>query len=135
MPVFTGKSDLSWESFIYQFERTASRRNWDDKNKACRLLDCLSDVALEYTHRVNPREGYETLRKLMKRRFSIKEEASSARRQLQFVRRSIEEFAERVQFLTMDGFHHNTSDIIDQIGTEGFLRGCREKQAARYIIG
>ena len=66
------------------------------------------------------------------------EEASSARRQLQFVRQgnteSVEEFAEMVQFLTMDGFHHNTSDIMDQIGTEAFLRGCREKEAARYII-
>lgn len=86
MPVFTGKSDLSWESFIYQFERTASRRNWDETKKACRLLDCLSDVELEYAHRVSTREGYGTLRKLLKRRFSKKEEASSARRQLQFVR-------------------------------------------------
>ena len=33
MPVFTGKSDLSWESFIYQFGWTASRGNWDDKKK------------------------------------------------------------------------------------------------------
>ena len=61
----------------------------------------------------------------------------SARRQLQFVRQgdteSLEEFAERVQFLTMDGFHHNTSDITDQIGTKAFLRGCREKEAVRYM--
>ena len=138
MPVFTGKSDLSWESFIYQFERTASRWNWDDKRKACRLLDCLSDAALEYARRVNTREGYETLRKLLKGCFSKKEVASSARRQLQFVRQgdteSLEEFAERVQFLTMDGFHHNTSNIMDQICTEECLRGCREKEAARYII-
>lgn len=74
----------------------------------------------------------------MKRRFSKKEKASSARRQFQFVRQgdteSLEEFTERVQFLTIDGFHHNTSDIMDQIGIEAFLRGCREKEAARYII-
>lgn len=47
---------------------------------------------------------------------------------------SLEEFSERVQFLTMDGCHHSTSDIMDQIGIEAFLRGCREKEAAHYII-
>lgn len=52
------------------------------RKKTGRLLDCLSDVALEYARRVSTREGYEILRKLLKRRFSKKEEASSTRRQL-----------------------------------------------------
>ena len=137
MPIFTGSGTLSWEAFIYQFERTSSRRNWDNDKKLCRFLDCLSEVALEYARRSHP-SSYEELRKYMKRRFSKKEEASSARRQLQYVRQmeneSVEEFAERVHFLTMDGYFKSSTNIIDQIGTEAFLRGCKEKDAARIVI-
>lgn len=137
MPVFTGTGNLSWEAFIYQFERTASRRQWDNAKKMCRFLDCLTEVALEYARRSHI-TNYEDLRKYMKRRFSKKEEASAARAQLQYVRQkdneTIEEFAERVQFLTMDGYYRSNDDIIDQIGTEAFLRGCQEKEAARIVI-
>ncbi|CAC5389355.1 unnamed protein product [Mytilus coruscus] len=137
MPVFTGSGNLSWEAFVYQFERTASRRNWDDAKKTCRFLDCLSEVALEYARRSHISK-YDELRKYMKRRFSKKEEASAARRQLQYIRQldgeTIEEYAERVHFLTMDGYYRSKNDIIDQIGTEAFLRGCQEKEAARIVI-
>ena len=137
MPVFTGSGNLSWEAFIYQFERTSNRRHWDDSKKLCRFLDCLSEVALEYARRSHISK-YEDLRKYMKRRFSKKEEASAARRQLQYIRQgdeeTIEEFAERVHFLTMDGYYRSNNDIIDQIGTEAFLRGCLEKDAARIVI-
>lgn len=40
----------------------------------------------------------------------------------------------RVHFLTLDGFYNNSGDVVDQIGTEAFLRGCHEKEAARYVI-
>ncbi|VDI10634.1 Hypothetical predicted protein [Mytilus galloprovincialis] len=137
MPVFTGSGNLSWEAFVYQFERTANRRNWDDAKKTCRFLDCLSEVALEYARRSHI-SRYDDLRKYMKRRFSKKEEASAARRHLQYIRQldgeTIEEYAERVHFLTMDGYYRSNNDIIDQIATEAFLRGCQEKEAARIVI-
>ncbi|CAG2249837.1 unnamed protein product [Mytilus edulis] len=137
MPVFTGSGNLSWEAFVYQFERTANRRNWDDAKKTCRFLDCLSEVALEYARRSHI-SRYDDLRKYMKRRFSKKEEASAARRQLQYIRQldgeTVEEYAERVHFLTMDGYYRSNNDIIDQLGTEAFLRGCQEKEAARIVI-
>ncbi|CAC5423882.1 unnamed protein product [Mytilus coruscus] len=109
MRVFARSGNLSWEAFVYQFERTASRRNWDDAKKTCQFLDCLSEVALEYARRSHICK-YDELRKYMKRRFSKKEEASAAIRQL----------------------HNN--DIIDQIGTEAFLRGCQQKETARIVI-
>ncbi|CAC5411290.1 unnamed protein product [Mytilus coruscus] len=120
-----------------KFERTTSRRNWDDGKKTCRFLDCLSEVALEYARRSHISK-YDELRKHMKRRFSKKEEASASRRHLQYIRQldreTIEEYAERVHFLTMDGYYRSNNDIIDQIGTEAFLRGCQEKEAARIVI-
>lgn len=41
MQIVTGKGDLTWESFIYRFEWTASRRCWDETKKTSRLFDCL----------------------------------------------------------------------------------------------
>ena len=38
MPVFTGSGTLSWEAFIYQFERTSSRRNWDNDKKTLQVF-------------------------------------------------------------------------------------------------
>lgn len=48
MSTFDGTGKPSWESFIYQFERTANRRHWRNRGKTGRLLDCLKDIALEY---------------------------------------------------------------------------------------
>lgn len=80
-------------------------------------MDCLSAVALEYARHAHT-STYAELRKYMKQRFSKKEEASAARRQLQFIKQqeqdSLEEFvAERVHFLTMDGFDSKSGDVID----------------------
>jgi len=121
MPIFTGKGDLTWESFIYRFERTASRRCWDEAKKTSRLFVCLSDGALEFGRRAGSDRSYEELRRLLKHRFSRKEEPSSARRQLQYIRqldtKTLEEYAERVHFLALDGFCNNSGDVVDQIGT------------------
>lgn len=138
MQVFTGRGFLTWEAFIYQFERTAGRRQWENRKKVCRLLDCLADVALEYARKVNIDDDYKALRKALKQRFSKKDEPVSARRQLQYVRQqdseTLEEFAERVHFIAMDGYDKCDNSVIDQIGTEAFLRGCKDKEAARHVI-
>ncbi|CAC5415896.1 unnamed protein product [Mytilus coruscus] len=138
MQVFTGRGFLTWEAFIYQFERTAGRRQWENRKKVCRLLDCLADVALEYARKVNIDDDYKALRKALKQRFSKKDEPVSARRQLQYVRQqdneTLEEFAERVHFIAMDGYDKCNNSVIDQIGTEAFLRGCKDKEAARHVI-
>ena len=128
MQVYSGRGSLTWEAFIYQFERTAGRRQWESRKKVCRLLDCLTDVALEYARKVNMDDDYKTLRRALKQRFSKKDEPVSARRQLQYVRQqegeTLEEFAERVHFIVMDGYDKCDNVVIDQIGTEAFLQGC-----------
>lgn len=138
MQIVTGKGALTWDSFIYRFEWTASRRCWDETKKTSRLFDYLSDGALEFGRRAGSGRRYQELRRLPMHRFSRKEEPSSARRQFQYIMQleteTLEEYAERVHFLALDGFCNNSGDIVDQIGTEAFLLGCREKEAARYVI-
>lgn len=133
MSTFDGTGKPSWESFIYQFERAANRRHWRSKRKTGRLLDCLKDIALEYARKVNKDDDYDAVRKKMKRRFSKKPEPVTARRQLQYVRQeneSLEDFAHKVYVLALDGYEKCEDDALEDIATEAFLRGCKEKEAA-----
>jgi len=70
----------------------------------------------------------------MKSQFSTKEAPMSARRQLYYTRQqegeTIEEFAQRVYFITMDGYDKCDTKVVETIAIETFLRGCREKEAA-----
>ena len=70
----------------------------------------------------------------MKRRFSKKPEPVTARRQLQYVRQqeneSLEDFSHTVYVLALDGYEKCEDDALEDIATEAFLRGCKEKEAA-----
>jgi hypothetical protein len=69
----------------------------------------------------------------IKQRFSRKEAPLFARRQLPFIKQheneSIEEFALRVYFFTLDGNESCEGNIIEEIAMETFLRSWRNKQA------
>jgi hypothetical protein len=81
---------------------------------------------------------YNVLRADLRRRFSTKEAPVSARRQLQFLRQQeseqLEEFSQRIYFMAPDGFDKGNPEVVDQISTEAFLRGCRDKEAARSVL-
>jgi hypothetical protein len=53
MPLFSGSGKPTFEAFMYQFERTEGRKGWTGETKTCKLLDCLTDSALEYTRKVH----------------------------------------------------------------------------------
>jgi hypothetical protein len=133
-PVFKGTESPNWESFIYQFERIAAHRGWSVHKKTFRLLDCLSDVALEYARRINQNGDYKDLKRQLKQRFSRKEVPVLARRQLPFTKQyeneGVEEFAQRVYFLVLDGYQSCEGNVLEEIATETFLRGCQDKEAA-----
>ena len=134
MAIFDGRGSPTWESFIFQFERTAERRHWSNKRKIGRLFDCLKDTALEYARKIHKDDDFESLVKKMKRRFSKKPEPVTARRQLQYTKQqedeSIEEYAHKVYMMAMDGYEKCEVETLEAIATEAFLRGCKEKEAA-----
>ena len=74
----------------------------------------------------------------MKRRFSVKDAPVAARRQLQYIRQkedeTVEQFSQRVHFLTLDAYEDAGDKYIHQMAIEAFLRGCREKEAARAAM-
>ncbi|CAC5414673.1 unnamed protein product [Mytilus coruscus] len=71
MQIFNGRGSMTWEAFIYQFERTAGRRQWENRKKG---LKKSIEAALQHESR------------------------------------------------------------SDQIGTEAFLRGFKNKESARHVI-
>ncbi len=46
---FSGESGEQIESFLFQFDRTANRRQWSADHSACRLLDLVGGRALEFS--------------------------------------------------------------------------------------
>jgi hypothetical protein len=136
MPTFTGKED-KWSSFVFQFERIANRQDWSHRKRGSRLIDCLSGRALEYAVRLKLQD-YDDLVVNLKRRFDIKDPPSVARRNMLTARQkeeeSIENFAQRVYFLTLDAHPEARQCTIDEIAVEVFLRGCKDKHAAEITM-
>ncbi|CAC5424247.1 unnamed protein product [Mytilus coruscus] len=139
MTIFDEIKSTSWESFIYQSDRTATRRRWSNRRKIGRLLDCLKDTALEYARKVNKDDDYESLKKKLKRRFSKKPEPVTARRQLQYVKQqeneSLEDFSHQVYVIAMDGYDKCDSQALKDISIEAFLRGCKGKRGSYESYG
>ena len=80
LPTFTGEDvSLKWPSFVFQFERTATRYNW---SKADRLLDCLDGKALEFVRELRLECDYKVLTRKLGRRFDIRDAPSTVRREL-----------------------------------------------------
>ena len=138
MERFSGDpAKLSWSSFITWFARTAERRGWSERKKKDRLLDCLSEKALEYANR-SKAETYEALKSELGLRFDLKDAPVAARQQLHVVRQddeeSLEDFLQRVLTITMDGFDKAEVGTLQQLATESFLRGCKHKDAAMTVM-
>lgn len=133
MRTFNGEGGEDWETFIHQFERVAHDREWGEEKKLAKFLDCLSGVAAKYAFRIKANK-WKKIKSEMKRRFSVKEDPASARRQLVYMRQnegeSLEEFSQRVYFMALDGYKGEKTETVDKIGVEHFLRGIRDKHAA-----
>lgn len=63
MVTFTGKSN--WETFIFQFERTAKRCDWRPNKKAEKVLDCLAEQALDYAQHMGALEDFDHLKEAL----------------------------------------------------------------------
>ena len=135
MYTFNGTLDR-WQGFISNFKFNAKRYRWPDKVRLENLRSCLRDKAVEFVNK-RPKHVRSDYRKVLKdlgRRYSLKEPASSVSRSLFVVRQeeqeSIEEFADRVYALTLDGYPHVPDDVMQALAINHFLRGCKDKQAA-----
>ena len=89
--LYTGDGKLTWDNFIFQFERTATNRKWSDKEKFNYFFDCLSDRVLEYTWKIKHDDKYKKLKKKMSERFNIKTDPSVIHKEMFLVKMGSEE--------------------------------------------
>ena len=125
--------DTDWETYKFQFERMAERHGWSKRKMAERLVDCLDGKALSFVKELKL-ESYHQLAKNLARRFGSKDAPAIARSKLDIIKQtvdeSVEDFSQRVHFLTLEGHPEATQKTIDVLSVEAFHRGCRDKRAA-----
>ena len=133
--MFSGKAG-EWNSFIFQFAKTARYYGWDQHDKADRLLASLRGKAVDFI-RKKPSEvqdDYRTLRDTLEQRFGKLEHPTAARRQLSYVRQeegeSIEEFADRILTKVNEVYPGIDVEMEQDLAKEAFLRGCQNGSAA-----
>ena len=132
------KGDNTWDSFIFQFKRTAKRYDWSSRKKADRLVDCLGGKALEYVRELHLERDFRQMVKKLTRRFGVKDAPGTVRRELPLLKQeeteTLEEFSQRVHFKVMDGFPGAKERTIEQLAVEHFLKGCKDRKAASIAM-
>ena len=132
---------VKWISFKFQFEQAAQSFRWDERTKLDRLVACLRDKAVEFVQR-RPKSTLKDYKKLMKelqRRYGQKDPPSTSRRQLSYVKQEenedLDDYAERVHQLVIDGFPGVDKVNIQILAMDAFLKGCNNKFAALVASG
>lgn len=130
----TEKND--WHPYCVQFNHIADRHSWTNQQRLDKLIECLRDQALNsFTSRSKTvQQDYQSICKKMDERFGKKDLPHIIKRQLQDLRQfseeSPEEYAERAQELSTDGYPGTQDGFIQIVATDAFLKGCLDKKAA-----
>ena len=140
MQTFHGEVS-KWKAFRFQFESFANSFKWDDATKLDRLMWSLRDKAVDFIIKrpVAIRSNYKKLVIDLEKRFGQIEPPSASRRQLSYVKQDdseeIDDFAERVHQLVIDGYPGIDDQNIEILAVDAFLRGCNNKLAALMTAG
>ena len=90
---------------------------------------------MDYAKKIKHKNKYKKLKKKLAERFDIKADPSVIRKEMFSVQldsnETLEEFAQRVQFMAMDAHPGAKEETIQQIYVEVFLRGLPGKEASR----
>ena len=135
LPTFNGTVG-QWDNFEYQFENLASEFGWNRRKKLRKLKTCFSGNAVSYVRYLTPdvSNSYTTMIRRLRERFQGSERPDILRKDLhdtkQRVDENIEDFADRVMRLVTLAYNTMADEVHSTMGTETFLRGVRDRQAA-----
>ena len=138
LPTFTGATG-TWQSFSFQFKEIASMHQWSKRTRLERLMSCLSDKAVKFVERLkkDKRREYGPLFKALSKRFGKCDPPSTLRKQIttavQGSDELLEEWADRIWALTLDGFPEATDTLVEILSVEHFLKGCHDNRAALAV--
>ena len=138
LPIFNGNSE-EWRPFVFQFKEMATMQQWSKRTRLERLLGCLSGKAVSFVEKLrkDKRRDYGQLLKSLEKRYGLLEPPSTIRTQIQSAaqgdRESLDEWADRIYGLTLDGFPGAPDDMVESLAVEQFFRGCRDNKAALAV--
>ena len=138
LPIFNGNSE-EWRPFVFQFKVLATMQQWSKRTRLERLLGCLSGKAVSFVERLrkDKRRDYGQLLKSLEKRYGLLEPPSTIHTQIQSAaqgdRESLDEWADRIYGLTLDGFPGAPDDMVESLAVEQFFRGCRDNKAALAV--
>lgn len=139
LSTYDGKSD--WRPYYTQFKHVAKMCKWtDDTTKLQNLIVCLRENALKFYH-TRSEEVQSDLKLLcesLNDRFGTTDQPHIVRRKLQDAKQgsdeTLNEFAERIQEMSSDGYPGSPNSFIQIVAIDSFLRGCTEKRAALVVM-
>ena len=134
LSTYDGKTD--WRPYFIQFSHIADKYKWTPQERLDRLLQSLRDKALKFFSIKNKsgKGNYEQVCNKMNERFGRKDLPHIIRRQLQDLKQEqdelLEEYAERAQEMSTDGYPDTPEEFVEIIAIDAFLKGCTDKKAA-----
>jgi len=114
-------------------------QNWSKRTRLERLLGCITHKAVNFVERLrkDKRRDYCHLLKALDKRYGSVEPPSTIRTQLfaagQGEKESLDEWADRIYGLTLDGYPGAPEDMVESLAVEQFFRGCRDSRAALAV--
>ena len=138
LSTFDGKTE--WKPYSIQFNHMAHKYSWNEKEKLDKLTECLRDKALKiFSSRPDyVQKNFELLCQKLKDRFDKKDQPHIIRRQLHDIKQmsdeTVEEFAERIEELSVEAYPKAPEYFRNTITIDSFLRGCTEKRPALVTL-
>jgi len=129
----------AWRPFIFQFKEVARVGKWSKRTRLERLMGCLTDKAVTFVEKVrrDKRRDYKVLLTTLEKRYGTIEPPSTIRTRIQGTRQdeveSLEEWADRIYALSLDGYPGAPEDMVDSLAVEHFYSGMQDKKAALAV--
>jgi predicted nuclease with TOPRIM domain len=127
---------VSWEAYEVKLKLMGAQYAWDDQTKLAKLVEALEGAALTFFSklRLEDREDYRITSEKFGKRFGPRAPPRTARGQLssaiQKEGESLEEYAERVQGLSIEAWGSTYPGTVEANAMEGFIQGLADKEAA-----
>lgn len=135
LPHFNGTVG-GWDTFDYQFQNVAKVYEWTQEEMLQMMTSALDTKVIDFVRTLPPaiQNSYPQLRRRLKDRYAGSERPEILRKELYDVKQKvdepIEEFADRIQTMANTAYQMTPVEVIDMMGTEAFIRGVRDRNAA-----
>ena len=135
LPHFNGTVG-GWDTFDYQFQNVAHVYEWREEEKLQMMTSVLDAKVIDFVRTLPAiiQGNYQQLRRRLRDRYAGSERPEILRKELYDVKQRIdepiEEFADRIQTMANTAYQMAPVEVIDMMGTEAFIRGVRDRNAA-----